>query len=278
MSSAWRLALPGGETNLTNAEFAEAAASNLCLPSLACRGMVGKPVRGRTIIDAHGDIIQASPLQGDHWRQRHTLILQLLHNMCCWAGVQCDLEVFNLFAGHISQEGLSRLERHQQRQGLVPDMRISVPAGWEEGGGPRNGAEESRVLHELKVISCCTTRYKPTWEERGVDQRASQLQQAYLQKARNADEEGSTVQMELYGPSKCTKLTRPNGRRSNGPPILRQFGPSKWTTVHWTVHVTSIWTVQMDGGPLDRCPFGQVSFVHFDGPYNSIWTGEPSSK
>ena len=24
-------------------------------------------------------------------------------------------------------------------------------------------------------------------------------------------EEGSTVQMELYGPSKCTKLTRPNG-------------------------------------------------------------------
>ena len=38
-------------------------------------------------------------------------------------------------------------------------------------------------------------------------------------------------------------LDRPNGRRSNGPPMLRQFGPSKWTTVQWTVRVTSIWTV-----------------------------------
>ena len=99
-------------------------------------------------------------------------------------------------------------------------------------------------------------------------------------------EEGSTVQMELYGPSKCKKLTRPmdggpmdrlcyvnldhpngqrsngppmlrnnldrpKGRRSNGPPMLLQFGQSKWTTVQWTVHVTSIWTVQMDDGPMD---------------------------
>ena len=107
--------------------------------------------------------------------------------------MQCDLEVFNLFAGRIRQEGLSRLERYQQRQGLVPDMRVSVPAGREEGGRPRAGTGnreegvESRVLHELKVISCSTTRYKPTWEERGVDRRASQLQQEYLQKARNAD-------------------------------------------------------------------------------------------
>ena len=65
-------------------------------------------------------------------------------------------------------------------------------------------------------------------------------------------EEGSTVQMELYGPSKCTKLTRPNGRLSNGPPMLRQFVQSKWTAVQWTAYVTSIWTVQMDDGPLDR--------------------------
>ena len=78
--------------------------------------------------------------------------------------------------------------------------------------------------------------------------------------------------MELYGPSKCTKLTHPNGRwsngppmrlsyvtldrlngrRSNGPPMLCQFGPSKWTTVEWTAYVTSIWTVQMEDGPMDR--------------------------
>ena len=43
---------------------------------------------------------------------------------------------------------------------------------------------------------------------------------------------------ELYWSSKCTKLTRPNGRRSNGPPMLRQLGPSKWTMVQWTAYVT----------------------------------------
>ena len=74
-------------------------------------------------------------------------------------------------------------------------------------------------------------------------------------------EEGSTVQMELYGPSKCTKLTRPNGWRSNGLPMLSQFGPTKWTVVQWTAYVTSIWTVQMDDGPMDR-----VCYVNLDRP------------
>ena len=74
-------------------------------------------------------------------------------------------------------------------------------------------------------------------------------------------EEGSTVQMELYGPSKCTKLTRPNGQRFNGLPMLRQFGPSKWTGVQWTAYVTPIWTVQMDVGPTDR-----LCYVNFDRP------------
>ena len=36
MSSAWLQALPGNDNHLSNAEFAEAAAANLCLPSPAC--------------------------------------------------------------------------------------------------------------------------------------------------------------------------------------------------------------------------------------------------
>ena len=81
-------------------------------------------------------------------------------------------------------------------------------------------------------------------------------------------EEGSPVQMKLYGPSKCTKLTRPNGRRSNGSPMLRQFRPSKWTTVQWTVYVTSIWTVQMDDGPMDS-----PCYVNLDGPLERLYYG-----
>ena len=49
----------------------------------------------------------------------------------------------------------------------------------------------------------------------------------------------------------------------------------------YAVHRT---VVYLDGpnlrnirGPLDRRPFGRVGFVHLDGPYNSIWTVEPSS-
>ena len=68
MCGAWLLAMPGQGTSLSNAEFSEAAASNLCLPSPACRGRVGEPIRGRATIDEYGDNVQATALPGDHWR------------------------------------------------------------------------------------------------------------------------------------------------------------------------------------------------------------------
>ena len=79
-------------------------------------------------------------------------------------------------------------------------------------------------------------------------------------------EEGSPVQMELYGPSKFTKLTCLNGRWSNGPPMLHQFGPSKRQMVQWTAYVTSIWTVQMDSSPMDR-----PCYVNLDGPSDHVY-------
>ena len=211
VSSAWHLALPGGDTNLTNEEFSEAAATNQCLPSPACQGRVGEKIRGRTTVVKHGDNIQSSPLCGDHWRQRHNSLLHLLHGMCTWASVKCDLEVFNLFSAGLRQEGLNRLERHQQRQGLVPDMRIRVPKMPEslrsrEGSvmavGPEQGKPvESNVLHKLKVISCSNTRYKPTWTDRAVDRRAGLLQEEYLHKARSADRKYNGVQEGEVGPT-----------------------------------------------------------------------------
>ena len=66
-------------------------------------------------------------------------------------------------------------------------------------------------------------------------------------------EEGSTVQMEFIsqmdgGPMDriCyVDLDRPKWRRSNGPPILRPFGPSKGRAVQWTTYLTLIWTDQI---------------------------------
>ena len=63
VSSAWLLALPGADSSLSNAEFSEAAAANLCLPSPACMGLVGETVKGNRKVDIYGDNIQAAALQ-----------------------------------------------------------------------------------------------------------------------------------------------------------------------------------------------------------------------
>ena len=157
VSSSWLLAIPSHDNCLSSAEFSEAAASNLCLPSPACKGRVGERIQGRVVIDEYGDNVQASPLPGDHWWKRHNAVLHLLHRLCMWAGVPAEMEVFNLFSGIIQQEGLSRLEKAQQRQGLVPDMRITLPVSGGIGGfggdGPGSigslAGQSSPDLHEL---------------------------------------------------------------------------------------------------------------------------------
>ena len=194
VSSAWILAMPCGDTSLSDAEFAEAAASNLCLPSPCCKDRIGEPIRGRVLIDEFGDNVQATALQGDHWRTRHDALKHHLSEACRWAGVRCELEVHNLFAAEMRQPGLSRAERLRQFQAIVPDMRITLPGvgrGRGEGapGLPAGGlaGQASSVLHEIKVISSSRTRYRPARQQRAVDVRASQLQQEYVGKAKAAD-------------------------------------------------------------------------------------------
>ena len=102
--------------------------------------------------------------------------------MCQWAGLEAEVEVFNLFAASIPQEGLSRMERGRKVQSIVPDMRIWIP---EEGNSvPR--------LHELKIISSSKTRYNPHRQGqdamKAVDKRANELNAEYIKKARNTDQ------------------------------------------------------------------------------------------
>ena len=114
----------------------------------------------------------------------------MVKRQCLWAGVHCDLEVRNLFAAEMVQPGFWR-----QLQGIVPDARITLPAasGARGDGEARVGApgraglagQSSVVLHELKVISCSSSRYKPCWEKRAVDVRYYIY--IYLAKARAAE-------------------------------------------------------------------------------------------
>ena len=134
------------------------------------------------MVDPHGEVVQATALPGDHWRKRHDKFKMMVHRLCVWAGLDCEVEVFNLFAGSIPQEGLSRMERGRKLQSIVPDLRISLPN------------EDNLVpsLHEIKIISSCPTRYAP--HRRGqeatkaVDVRANQLHQSYVAKARATDQ------------------------------------------------------------------------------------------
>ena len=87
------------------------------------------------------------------------------------------MEVFNLFSRLIPQQGLARIDQFRQRQAMVPDFRIVLPM---EG-------QSRPVLHELKVISCSKSPYKPSWTARAVDMRADDLHQEYVSKARSAD-------------------------------------------------------------------------------------------
>ena len=109
VATAWTIALPGGDKTLSSSEFSEAAASFLCLPSPPCVGRLGETARGRVKIDTHGDNLQATGLVGDHWRRRHTSLVQLINKMCLWACVNVEMDVFNLFSGVVRQKGLSSL-------------------------------------------------------------------------------------------------------------------------------------------------------------------------
>ena len=153
------------------------------------------------MVDLFGEAVQSTITTGDHYRKRHDAYKMRLFQMCQWAGLEAEVEVFNLFAGSIPQEGLSRMERGRKVQSIVPDMRISIP---EEGNFvPR--------LHELKIISSSKTRYTPLRQgqeaTRAVDKRASELNGEYIKKARTTDQLYCGTAPGTTGPVE-TKLAR----------------------------------------------------------------------
>ena len=190
LSTSWLLSLPGPNNGLTSCVFREAVCSNLCLPSPACRDKVGQRI-GRTIVDKYGDKVMAAQLPGDTWRIRHDTVKCELRRLFMWCSIPATCEVFGLFSHLISQDGLSRLERGRERQGMVPDFMIELPSQTEG---------KARKLAELKVINCCFTRYSPGQRVKAVDRRANLLQGEYRRKTREADRLGGDHVLQEMGP------------------------------------------------------------------------------
>ena len=197
LSSAWALTLPGPGTRMANDEFAEVCASHLCLHSPAAKGVLGQSV-GKSTVDPFGDRIRAEQLPGDGFRHRHDAVKRQIARLARWARVEARVEVFGEFSHLIPQEGLNRMERGRKRQGLVPDFLLRF----------NHGDCVNSVLAELKVLSCCPTRYPvggPKGGDKAVDRRANQLQGEYLNKAKEVDRVHVGVPEGQVGPVE-TKL------------------------------------------------------------------------
>ena len=179
MTTAWLLCLPQADSSFTSAEFSEAFAAFLRLPSPACKSRVGEPVPGRGRLDCWGDSLVNAAMRGDGWRRRHDSVKLCIRGLLRWAGLAFDCEVFNLFAHNIPQAGLARIERGRRRQGLVPDFKLRGVGG------------EGDILCELKLMSASRSRYprNPTPRDgrRAVDRRADGLSEEYARKARQVD-------------------------------------------------------------------------------------------
>jgi len=78
------------------------------------------------------------------------------------------------------------VEKNRQCQSMLPDMRIGLPH-WEG---------TSHVLHELKVISCSKTWYKPLWDRKAMDMRADNLSHEYMVNARTVDRKDQVGRVE----------------------------------------------------------------------------------
>ena len=175
LSNAWLLALPGPFSGLSSPVFSEGMCSLLCLPSPACKGRVGETVRRGVMVDMWGDKVMSAPLPGDTWRTRHDEVKFSINSLCAWSKLPVTCEVFNLFAHLIPQEALNRMERGKRRQAILPDFRLAMP-------DPVTGI--SRRLAELKVITCCSSRYQVRDRQKALDRRAGLLMSEYRKKAK----------------------------------------------------------------------------------------------
>ena len=169
--------------------------SYLCVPSPACRELVGQKI-GRETVDVWGDRVQAQTgLTGDTYRQKHDTVKLKLYNLAKECRLPASCEVFSVFSPCIPQRGLARIERGRQRQSMVPDFKFEMPV---EVGGNRAG--RASALGELKTITFCPSYFPEGARKRGVEIRADALPAEYARKARNADRDYCDTQPGQQGP------------------------------------------------------------------------------
>ena len=151
VSSSFTQALPGPETYIPFPAFSEAICSYICVPSPACRDLVGQSI-GNSTVDIWGDRVQSvKGLKGDTHRHKHDTLKLKIFTLANECHLPATCEVFGAFASCIPQAGLSRIERGTQ---------LDHPLGGDPGAGRATGggnpaAGKVATLGELKTSTFC---------------------------------------------------------------------------------------------------------------------------
>jgi hypothetical protein len=219
LSSAFLLSNVGPRSGLSSPIFAEALATLLSLPSRVCKDRLGERV-GASQVDRYGEKVILANLPGGHWTSRHNAMEQEIASLCAYAGLPAECEPFGLFGHLLPQQALHRLQQHQKKQVLRPDLRLEVPATKvrlsASGARPRRGppaagaaraagAPRAAVpaappaplpinfsgsyIAEIKVIGKGAKDYYKmgTRAQRAVDKRAKEVPGEYRDKAAEMD-------------------------------------------------------------------------------------------
>ena len=157
-------------------------------------------------MEQFGERVILENLPGGHWTTRHNTMEQEVASLCAYAGLPAECEPFGLFGHLLPQEALNRLQAHQQRQVLRPDLRLEVPpikvrhsasrARPRGAGAPRaavpaappaplSTAYNGSYIAEIKVLGKgASDHYKQGIRaQRAVEKRAKEVPGDYRDKA-----------------------------------------------------------------------------------------------
>jgi hypothetical protein len=155
-SGRWAKMVPTSpERWLDNRQFSEVSAKHMGLPSPAAMEQLGQGIAGKLRrpragevgpqsweVDAYGDVVHSLSIE-DNYTQRHDGFKWELERLMRWADVQCNTEVYGLFAALVAQgPHEAKVATKRKRQALVPDFQVG-------GSG----------LAELKFIGAIPTFY-----------------------------------------------------------------------------------------------------------------------
>jgi hypothetical protein len=82
-----------------------------------CNDRIGEVVRGRVKVDKHGDSVQATNVEGDHWRIRHDMIKcykKLLFAKFLNIYLILNVSLQKLSQDMIEKEGAKKAELHSR--------------------------------------------------------------------------------------------------------------------------------------------------------------------